>query len=929
MKLLARTLALTAILAALCASGAGADEGFGLKELGLSFTNPDDSPARQAGSHPFQVQTTIKVNTIVDPDKGEIPIDNVRDLITKLPPGFVGDPYATERCSGADFVTIFDSVPACSNSSVIGVVDSKVGYTEPETFLASLYNLEPPPGVAAKLGFVVPGGVPVTLEVGVNPDPPYNVVVSATKIAQPLRFYGAELTVWGNPASSDHDAERGTCIPEGGCPAGIPNRPFLTLPRSCPGAPLLTRIEVDSWQNPGAWLPPYILESPGMIGCAVLGFEPRISTQPSTDQADSPSGLDVSLDVDDPGLSSPDGKAQSDIKKAVLTLPQGVTANPSLAEGLAACSESDLADETVFSQPGDGCPQASNVGRVEVETPILEGKVLKGQLFIASQNENPFGSLLALYMVIKDPGLGVLVKLAGKIDPDPKTGQLVTTFGEAPYELPQFPLSHVRVHLREGGRSPLVTPPGCGTYTTKAEFTPWANPAKTLTTTSSFQISRGPGGGPCPPPGTPPFVPGFTAGSLNNAAGSHTPFYMRLTRRDGDQDLTRFDATLPPGLVAKLAGTTQCPDAQIDAAKAKNGRAELAAPSCPPSSEIGNVWGGAGAGSQLTYVPGKIYLAGPVGGAPLSVVGIVPAVAGPFDVGTIVVRQALQVDPRTAEVRIDGSVSDPIPHILAGIPLRVRDIRVNVDRPKFTLNPTSCKPLAIDAALWGGGADPFSIGDDAPVSRSERFQAADCAGLGFKPRLSLRLDGGVKRGENPALHSVYKPRRGDANLAALVLRLPRSAFLDQSHIRTICTRVQFAADACPAGAVYGRARAVTPLLEKPLKGPIYLRSSNHNLPDLVFDLHGLVDFEAVFRIDSKKGGIRATLVNAPDAPITKAVVDMYGGDKGLIINSRNLCAKESRANAGLTAHNGRKRNRRPVVQAADCGGKQHKRKAQR
>jgi hypothetical protein len=422
----------------------------------------------------------------------------------------------------------------------------------------------------------------------------------------------------------------------------------------------------------------------------------------------------------------------------------------------------------------------------------------------------------------------------------------------------------------------------------------------------------------CPKGGTPPFEPGFVAGSQSNAAGRFSPFSMRLTRRDGDQDLTRFDATLPPGVGGILAGVDKCPDAQIALAKTKTGIAELASPSCPANSKIGTIKAGAGVGSQLTYVPGSVYLAGAFGGAPLSVVGVVPAVAGPFDIGNVVVRQALVVNPRTAEVAVDGAHSDPLPHILAGIPLVVRDIQVHVDRHNFTYNATSCDPFAAKASIWGGGLDPFSIADNSPVARESRYQAASCASLGFKPKLSLRLNGGTKRGAHPKIRGVFTPRPGDANLKGLVLRLPRSAFLDQAHIRTICTRVQFAAKACPEGAIYGHARAFTPVLSEPLEGPVYLRSSNHNLPDFVAALHGLVDVEAVARVDSKKGGIRLTFNDTPDAPISKVVVNMQGGKKGLIVNSTNLCAAKHKATAEFEGHNAKQLTSKPLVQSS-CG----------
>ena len=402
-------------------------------------------------------------------------------------------------------------------------------------------------------------------------------------------------------------------------------------------------------------------------------------------------------------------------------------------------------------------------------------------------------------------------------------------------------------------------------------------------------------------------------------------FRSRITRPDGNQDLTKFSFTMPPGLLGRPAGVARCSEAQIAAARAKSGRAEQASPSCPANSQIGTTLAGAGVGSELTYVPGRLYLAGPFQGKPLSVAAIVPAVAGPFDVGTVVVRVGVGLDPKTAQLEVDGSSSEPIPHILAGIPLRVRDVRVLTDREHFTLNPTNCDPFATHAGIWGGGGNPFSTLDDSPVARQARFQAANCAALGFRPRLSLTLKGGTRRGSHPALRAVVRPREGDANFAEAVVTLPRSAFLDQAHIRTICTRVQFAARACPKGSIYGKARAFSPLLDEPAEGPVYLRSSSHNLPDLVVALKGPpsaeVEVELVGRIDSRHGGIRASFEGIPDVPVSRFQMDMQGGKKGLIVNSRNLCARTSRADAQLTGQNGLLYSSAPAVGAAGCGGK--------
>lgn len=921
-----RRLVLAALATALLAASApaSASAAFGLKELDATFTDAGGATQSGAGQHPATFTLELAVNTKPEPalpEIEEVPDGEVKDLTIQLAPGLVGNPTAVAPCSIVDFL----DEAKCSKATRLGTATFTIGGPGPaNTHEAALFNLDPPPGSVAKVGFMAVA-VPVTAEAAVKPTPPYNVFTKSANIPNVVSFYAAKVALWGVPAASIHDAERGG-------PAGIPEVPFLTSPRACEG-PLPTSFEAKSWQGPTfteSILTHDDAEPPqplGFTGCEKLGFAPRAAAQPSTDRASSPSGLDVSVDVEDEELANPLGTADSDIKKATVVLPQGVTLNPSVAEGLAVCSEADFAAESL--KPGQGCPQASKVGTVEVETPLLEGELLKGSLFVATQGENPFHSLIALYLVVKDPALGILVKLAGKVTPNPRTGQIETTFGEPGQEIPQFPLSHVRFHLHEGGRSPLITPPACGPYTTEATFTPWADPGHPHTVPSSFQITKGVGGGPCPPAGPPPFSPGFEAGTLNNQAKAFSPFSLRLTRRDGDQDLTRFSATLPPGLLGDLAGISQCSDAQIAAARAKSGRGEQASPSCPANSRIGALSGGAGVGSELTYVPGTLYLAGPFGGDPLSAVAIVPAVAGPFDVGDIVVRVGLTLDPTTAQVEVDAAHSEPIPHILAGIPLSVRDVRVLADRPRFTFNPTDCEPFQTRGTIWGGGADPFSALDDSPVSRAARFQAANCAGLAFKPKLAFKLKGGTRRGAHPVLRTVVTPRAGDANFKSAVVTLPRSAFLDQAHIKTICTRVQFAAGAgngagCPPGSVYGKAKAWTPLLDEPAEGPVFLRSSNHNLPDLVVALKGppqaAVQVELAGRIDSHKGGIRASFEALPDVPVSRFVLEMQGGDKGLIVNSRDLCSRNSRASASarLAAQNGDRESASPLVRPTGC-----------
>jgi hypothetical protein len=919
----------TALLCAgaLCAlapsAGAADPAGYRLESVSASLSDT------QAGAHP-----DFTLDLAVSRIEGH-PYANTRDVVIELPPGLFGNPEPFPKCTTLQFGLVPEA-SACPQDSQVGSTDVTVSGSSSGTFEDEpIYDMPAPGGdIVARFGFYA-AIYPVFVNVRLDPDT-QRLVASAEGLSAGAELISASNTLWGVPASPAHDAERLTpeevithSGPPGGRESESPEVPFVTNPTGCEAGRQVT-VTATSYQLPGS---PSTLSAPfpQITGCGAVEFSPVVSLGPTTTQASSATGLQYELSLPTKGLEFANLLYGSELKRDEVILPEGLTINASEATGLGVCSEADLARETYDSAPNVGCPESSKIGNVTAISPVADHQP-EGSLYLAKPYENPFGSLLALYMVLKIPDRGVLVRLKGEVHPDPATGQLIATFDDAP----QLPVSNFKLHFREGSRAPLVTPRTCGAYPATSNMTPWSALGSPLAKFNVFQVESGPNHGPCPAGGMPPFQPGFEAGTENNAAGSFSPVDMRLTRRDGDQDITRFSATLPEGLAGILAGVSQCPDSAIAQARARTGRngghEEQADPSCPASSEIGHVLAGAGVGDVLTYAEGKIYLAGPYNGAPLSVVAIVPAVAGPFDVGTVVTRQALRVDPRTAAVSVDGASSDPIPHILAGIPLTVRDIRVYVDRHHFTFNPTSCEPLSVAATVWGGGENVFSSLDDSPHGLSERFQAADCAALGFKPRLGITLKGGTKRGGHPALRGVYRPRKGDANLQKLVLRLPRSAFLEQGHIRTICTRVQFAANGgdgagCPKGSVYGHVRAITPVLSEPLEGPVYLRSSNHNLPDFVATLHGLVDIEAVARIDSVHGGIRATFTDLPDAPLSKVVVDMQGAKKGLIVNSRNLCfkAKRNRANAVFTGQNGRRATAKPVVRAAGCGKKHPKR----
>jgi hypothetical protein len=914
--------------------------------LSIAATGLDGAAATQAGSHPGQVTIDIglpsrlKQNADGASTNALFSSSYLRQVETNLPRGMVANPStAPVRCTEAQLET-----ERCPDASAVGVVTvtTNLGFVVPAE--AALYNMVPPPGEAAELAFDATGkNIWVHLMGGVNAAGEFELGTRVSEIlARELNpIFGAKAQLWGNPSDESHDTMRGLCAKNVGvCPLDERNdAPFVTMPSSCSDAPEVNAI-ASSWEEPSklhtrsAQTEDSLGNPTSTEGCNALEFEPTIEAKPTTNLAESPSGLDFNLHQrQNPELED---LATAPVKDLTIALPQGMTLNPSAAAGLEGCSSAQIGLSTAIGQspihfneaPVD-CPEASKLGTVEVTTPVLAKydanneieldpetgqpipDPLVGAAYLAKPFDNPFDSLLAIYLTVEDPDTGIIAKVPGKITADPQSGQLVTRILNGP----ELPLEDVNVHLFGGARGPLITPPLCGDHTTTSTFTPWSTPeGQDAHPSSSFATTTFPGGGNCPTSaGQAPNSPSFDAGTIAPVAGAYSPFTIKLNREDGSQRLTGVSATLPPGLIGKLAGIAQCSEAQIAAAKArevpKQGAVELASSSCPASSEVGVLDVSGGAGPTPFHVGGHAYLSGPYKGAPLSLTIITPAIAGPFDLGAVVLRVALNVDAEKAQIH---AVSDPFPTVLEGIPLDIRGATMKLGRPDFTLNPTSCDPMAIEALT---STIPGQL-----ASLRSPFQVGGCSGLGFKPKLALQLKGGTKRGGHPGLIATYRPRPGDANLKGLVVRLPRSAFLDQAHIRTICTRVQFAAASCPKGAQYGYIKAWTPLLDTPLEGPVWLRSSDHKLPDLVFDLHGTVDIEVATRIDSSHGGIRARIESSPDAPLSKVVLRMQGAKKGLIVNSRNLCGTTSKANVELTGQNGKESSSNPVMQA-DCGGK--------
>lgn len=886
----------------------------------------------QAGGHPdleiwFEVE-----NRLTQRSQSACNCEDAKNATVHLPAGFIGDPHAAPQCSIAEF-----SADECPIDSQVGVVEVKTSFLP---FISAIYNVVPPPGVAGWLAFKIwlfdtPQFTVLSSRTGSD----YGLDATATSIyhglSVPLKSFKEDL--WGVPAEHVHDELRinsaftpgnETAIAAEFCdgngvhstedpetiikpclfklPPSVSNsplNPFLQNPTNCEG-PLTTSLNVLAYDGGSseAFYP-----WPKMAGCDQLSFNPSLYAQPTTKETDTPSGIDVNLEV--PQLQSATIPSPSELRGATVTLPPGFSINPNAADGKTACTDTEARFGT---EEEAACPEYSKVGSLTIESSALPGP-LPGYVYLGQPLP---GNRYRIFLVAN--GFATHIKLPGTVNADPITGQLTITF----QNLPQSPLTAFDMHFFGSERGLLATPTQCGTYPVTTTFTPWATSLGTQTSTQLFTLTSGPNDAECP--GTDrPFKPGFQAASSGNTAGEHSPFALEFTRNDGDQNLSGLSITTPPGFSATLAGVPYCPDAALKAAAEPSytGIEEELRPSCPVASQVGTSYAGAGAGDHPVVLTGAVYLAGPYKGAPLSLAVITPAVSGPYDLGNVVVRAALHLNSETAQIT---AISDPLPQILEGIPLRLRLVRIDFDRPNFTLNPTNCRPFSITAQATGD--------QGAVVSMSEPFQVANCWKLPFSPKLNLSLTGGTKRAQNPALHATLTANPGEAGIASTSVTLPPTEFVDNAHIQAPCTRVQFSegnipGERCPAGSRIGFARAFTPLLEKPLEGPVFLRSNGgeRKLPDVVAALNGEIDIALDGHLDTVHGGLRTTFATVPDAPVTKFTLDLEGASKGLLENNASLCQKKQVAVEAIVGQNGKNADTRATIQTP-CGA-EHKRRA--
>jgi hypothetical protein len=892
--------------------------------------------ATVAGSHPYQLSFGLGFNEAgeFEGQPGAVFGDgDLRDLRLEVPSGLIVNPTVVPTCTQAQLHTPRESPfeeslagESCPEGTQVGTIEvkSSVG-----TRRFGLFNLVSAPGVAAQLA-AAPFGSPLVFDVELlaHTDGTYALVLEARNVPQTLSLHGFSLNLWGVPWGASHDGERGSCLneaepsfPWAKCSVGPPTeyapKALLSLPPTCEGT-LSFLASADSWQQPGqasaSALNRTAAGQPAQMRCEYLQFNPEVVGHLDNTRASAPSGFVFRLNVNEDRLTAPAFSNAAPPKGVTVHLPEGVTLNPSVGAGLGVCTPAQFAAETPFNGQGSGCPNDAKIGTLRVHTPIFpeqfEGDLLSGAVYLAKPDdpatatpgqENPFDSLIAIYILAKSPARGTMVKLAGELTPNPKDGTLTAHFDA----LPQLPYTELEVAFRSGQRSFLITPPHCGYVPSEIAAQPYGS-AEPYDELSYTLIKTGADGGACPT-GTPPFEPQVTSGAVNSNVNAFTPYFIHISRKDTEQEITSYSLTLPKGVTGKLAGVEECPEAAIEAARAKRGFEEAASPSCPADSLVGHTLTGYGVGSALTYTEGRLYLAGPYHGAPLSLVTINPATVGPFDLGVVVIRSAFAVDPRTAQLRIDSRASDPIPHILGGVVLHLREIRVYADRPQFTHNPSSCEASQLESQITGSGADFESSADDSLASPSSFFQLLNCRVLGFQPRLGVRLRGGTHRRAFPQLRVTFASRGpNDSNLKEIAVVIPRQEFLAQEHIRGICTKVQFEAGNCPADSVYGSAVAETPLLDAPLKGNVYLRSSSAAIPDLVADLRSgsiRIILEGHIGPGGKHGGIKALFEDLPDEPVSRFTMTLYGGKRGLLQNSADICAQPPVSNVKAIAQN--------------------------
>lgn len=918
---------------------------FGVETYEFTPENADGSLDTQAGSHPFQLTTTLTLNAGVETYPGrkveelEGEIGRVaqpalpKDLHFALPPGLVGNPTPFPQCPEALFFK-----EECAVDTQLGVEVLTLANPIGLTITEGVYNVPPAPGEPARFAFEA-DGVPVFIDTAVRTGADYGVTASSDNITELSQFLSSQTTFWGVPSDPRHNrsryefpGEENSCLGHVSLPPSCPNdvvsAPFLAMPTSCGNPttePFKSTVEGDSWSAPGKSTEkqeplPYILHDAGdpsiaLDGCEGLNFEPSIKVTPDGKAGSSPSGLNVDVHVPQSSVLVPNGDAESDLKNITVALPEGLQLNPSAADGLGACSQGQVG----LSSDGEAaCPDSSKIGTVTIKTPLLPNP-LKGFVYLASpQNfaglpENPFGSLVAMYVVAKDPVSGVLIKLAGKVSLG-ESGQITTTFENNP----QLPFEDAELEFFGGERAPLASPAHCGAYTASASFAPWSGDAA-VPSSSTFKISSGPNGSACPGSAL-PFAPALHSSSANLQAGGFTPFTTTFSREDGQQNLQGLQLHLPAGLSGLLTGVELCGEAQADAG------------TCGPNSLIGETIVSVGVGGDpFSVTGGKVYITGPYEGAPFGLSIVNPAKAGPFDLQEgrpVVVRAKIEVDPLTAALTVTTDNTGPykIPTIIDGVPLQIKHINVTINRSSFTFNPTDCNPARITGSIQS--TEGASSNVEVP------FQVTNCAALKFAPKFSASTSGKTSKANGASLKvNVSFPhpgpqsssQSGEANIAKVHVELPKVLPSRLETLQKACTYQQFEANpaGCPAASIVGHAIAHTPILNNPLQGPAYFVShGSAKFPELIMVLQGegiTIDLAGETFI-SKAGVTSSTFAHVPDAPVSSFELLLPQQRYSALAANGNLCTEASKLlmPTQITAQNGAVFNQSTHIEVSGC-----------
>jgi hypothetical protein len=868
----------------------------------------------QAGGHP-DLQTKFTLGDPGEPEAAE-------NVIVNLPPGLFGNPHAITTCTSGDF-----ALAECPISSQAGVITVRANYSGDPNFLlgsAPVFDLEPRSNEeTARFAFIVPVlNVPINIPVAVRTGGDYGLRMTVSGITQTMPLAAGDITIWGFPAADENNNSRflkGKVGSPAGCPlngsalcasnfgasphpAGIAVEPLTDNPSRCTQQPLKVTLDVQTYQDAGN-LSHSESQYPPTTGCEKQTFNPVFNAVLTTGESDAPAGLDMELKAP---LFESTATSPSNIRSSTVLLPEGLSINPDAADGQSACTD---AEANFNSEAPANCPDNSKIGNFQIGTPALTGP-LTGSLYFGEPKP---GDQYRVFMIAD--GFGIHSKLFASVHPSADTGQLTITVND----LPQVPFDSFELHLFSSQRGLVATPIRCGIYSASAVFVPWNSALAAQTSLPNLSVDRGPNGRPCPAQ-VRPFSPRLVAGTLTPIAGAFSDFSLQLDRDDGDQFLGDLNFKMPLGFTGSLRGISYCPESAIAHAAASAGRAEQAQPSCPASSQIGTSNVAAGPGTHPFHVDGRIYMAGPFKGAPLSLAVITPALAGPYDYGTQVVRVALHVDPLTAQVK---AVSDTVPQIIGGVPLRLRSIRVAIDRPNFAINPTNCSPLSVDSQ---------GIGDQGTVTDfSSYFHVVNCHSLPFKPKMTFRVLGGNKktrRSANPPVRITLRTQPGNANIKSLSVTLPKAFAIDQRHLGNLCSKAQLESESCAGRQPIGTVMTKTPLLDAPLQGPAYAVSGFGKLPRLAFILDGQVRLVPQAESKSVGGRLQTTVPTVPDAPIGYFRLDLLGGKKGYLVNTRSLCKGDSTIVVDYTGQNGKARSE-DVKVGASCGKKSKRTKRHR